>query len=195
MGKITIKRILMFLLFSIIVFFLGRYSHKINLLIMDNNLYGNIIDFLGNISIALTSAGIAWYVSYKESSKNQRKYMLEKKQEQLGMLKLLALENTFNKASFETISETNNCLEKQSELSRLRTKIWDSLKFKLDQPSQVLEDIYLYYYQIESAKELSKEGIEEDPKILEDLAQMNLDILEMIEALIKNINENKTTFS
>ncbi len=151
-------------------------------------MYGNIIDFLGNVLIAMTSAGIAWYVSYKESSKNQKKDLFERKQEQQGMLRLLVLENNFNKASFETISEGDDYPAIQSELSRLRNKIWDSLKFKLDQPSKVLEDIYLYYYQIESAKELSVEDIKEDPKILDDLAQMNLDILEMLEDLIKKIN-------
>lgn len=154
---------------------------------MVNNLYGNIIDFLGNVLIAITSAGIAWYVSKNESLKSRRKELMDIQQEQKGMLQLLKIENTFNRASFETILESKTNEKKIEELDRLRSSIWDSLKFKLNQPDGVKEDMYLYYYQIETAKELTVSEIESDESLIKRLAEMNSDVLLMLESLIDQV--------
>lgn len=179
------------ILCGIFIFFLGKYSPEIVLFISKRGIYGNIIDFLGNILIALTSAGIAWYVSKNESTKSKRMELAKITQEQIGMLRLLKLENTFNQASLNTVHEACSSHEKKNELSRLRTNIWSNLRFNLDQPYSVLEDLYLYYYQIESAKELTVEELGEDDGIVEGLLKINAQVINMLEELVSEKESNK----
>ncbi|MDV4863263.1 hypothetical protein NNG55_09275, partial [Enterococcus faecium] len=68
--------------------FKGLHWEAIAHFIKNNDLLGNIVDFMGNILIALTSAGIAWFISNRDKKELRKR----QKHESIMALKLLKLE-------------------------------------------------------------------------------------------------------
>lgn len=180
-----LKKIILFLIVLISVFFLGKHYTNIKYFIEKRELLGNIIDFLGNILIALTSAGIAFFVSKRESSLNDKNIHIKKIKERKGMLQLLKIENSFNISILDSTAETENLDEKIEILQGLTTRIWEDLRFKIDLSYGELEDISIAYYQIEISKNLTKSEIEADSNLIDDLRSLLNDLNDMVDDLIK----------
>ncbi|EOA3430736.1 MAG: hypothetical protein SPG88_02450 [Enterococcus hirae] len=188
MEKIKIPKflkIVLFVLLIICVFFFGRYYLNVSNFIIKKELLGNIIDFVGNILIALTSAGIAWFVSKREYATSKERERINAVKEKKGMLQLLKIENEFNLNNLESAYETEAPESKIEILKQLTTSVWEDLRFKIDLTYEELEDISICYYQIDITKRLIPYEIKNNPELIEELREVLNELNDMLNELIK----------
>ncbi|MGG5306552.1 hypothetical protein IGK38_001215 [Enterococcus pernyi] len=196
MEKIKIPKflkIVLFVLLIICVFFFGRYYLNVSNFIIKKELLGNIIDFVGNILIALTSAGIAWFVSKREYATSKERERINAVKEKKGMLQLLKIENEFNLNNLESAYETEAPESKTEILKQLTTSVWEDLRFKIDLTYEELEDISICYYQIDITKKLIPSEIKNNPELIEELREVLNELNDMLNELIKQ-NEKSLTY-
>ena len=125
-----------------------------------NNLVPNVIDFLGNIIISLSSAYIAYFVSKKQVEKSERKNQLDFKQKNDIMLKRLAKEIKINIKLIEACVEHSN----PTGLLNIELSVWDWAFKNVDLPSDIFDNVYELYRTLRiirsSCSEMSKEELE-----------------------------------
>ena len=125
-----------------------------------NNLVPNVIDFLGNIIISLSSAYIAYFVSKKQVEKSERKIQLDFKQKNDIMLKRLAKEIELNITLIEASVEHSDPMG----LLNIELSVWDWAFKNVDLPSDIFDNVYDLYCTLKiirsSCSEMSKEELE-----------------------------------
>lgn len=158
-----------FIISLIISFLLGglffRYSSAfffdaINF-VEDQGILGNIIDFLGNIFIAITSAMIAYFVSSYQTNKSEKEFNEKRLQESNMYLKLLAMEISTHKIMLQSIlnSEGKDFEQIKKDLEKMSTFIWNGAIEKINVDNEDLARIYKYYMSLFYLKNISVEDI------------------------------------
>lgn len=148
--------------FFVGVFFSHMFIPRISSFIFRNELIGNIFDFVGNIIIALTSAGIAWFVASRD--KNQMEKI--KLRDSLMTLKLLKLEIGIHEAKINNLinQEEYEYSKYMDEIKKINTNIWDDNYNKLVVSDDLFERFHKYYLSLSELSSLSEEELQEEEK-------------------------------
>ncbi|EOI6652785.1 hypothetical protein ACMVKS_000806 [Enterococcus hirae] len=154
--------------------------------VKDNSLLGNIVDFMGNIVIALTSAGIAWFISNRDKKEINKR----KKHESIMALKLLKLEISIHITKLNNLISNHNDYEKSiSDIRNLNVDVWEKNFNKLDISDDLLEKFHKYYIGLRELGFLSKEELDDtQAKFLENQKNKSEQAIEVIEKTLNNIS-------
>ncbi|WP_313627510.1 hypothetical protein [Enterococcus italicus] len=150
------------------------------------NILGNIIDLIGSIVIAITSAIIASVVSKNEIRKSG---MIEKNRiliEKRTYLQLLKLEIDTHLTVFNNIIENSDAQKDSiSDFIAIETTVWDKYNEKMHLDSESLEKMYKYYLTISKFKELqSFEVRSNDYKVVRQQIQHAQGAIKMITSIL-----------
>ncbi|NBA63082.1 hypothetical protein [Enterococcus mundtii] len=159
----------------------GEMAHFVN----DNDLLGNIVDFMGNILIALTSAGIAWFISNRDKKELSKR----KKHESIMALKLLKLEISIHVTKLNNLISNHEDYEKSiNEIRNLNIDVWEKNFNKLDVSDDLLEKFHKYYIGLRELGFISEEELNDSQSnYLENQKNKSLKAIEVIEENLKII--------
>lgn len=166
--------------------FKGLHWEAIAHFIKDNDLLGNIVDFMGNILIALTSAGIAWFISNRDKKELRNR----EKHESIMALKLLKLEISIHLTKLNNLIDNHEDYEKSiSEIRNLNIDVWEKNFNKLDISDDLLEKFHKYYIGLRELGFISEEELNDSQShFLENQKNKSMQAIKVIET-----NLNTTT--
>lgn len=154
-------------IFIIVSFFCGViftsiFLPKISSFIVSNELIGNIFDFMGNILIALTSAGIAWFIA----SRDKKHLEKMKLRDSFMTLKLLKIEIEIHKAKLNNLISRDQIVydEYVDEIKKIQTNIWNDNYSKLVVSDDLFERFHKYYLSLNELSSLREEEIDKDER-------------------------------
>lgn len=157
--------------------------------ITSKKLTGNIFDFIGNILIALTSAGIAWFISSRDKKEIKEKNI----RDSIMTLKLMKIEISIHKAKLTNLIEQDRIEYRQctDDIKKLNTDVWNKNFNKLIISDQLFEKFYKYYLALSELSFLNEDELLEKEKTY--LKQHINKSEQAIEKISKEIENNSPT--
>lgn len=161
MSKLT-QAILIIASFICGAIFTNFLFPEISNFVVNNELIGNIFDFMGNILIALTSAGIAWFVS----SRDKKQLEKVKLRDSYMTLKLLKLEIGIHHTKLNNLISQNELeySEYMDEIKKITSNIWNDNYNKLVISDDLFERFHKYYLSLSELSSLSEEEVKSQEK-------------------------------
>lgn len=166
------------LVFLLVLIFYTSQSSLIPFLV-NNTAVSNMVDLIGNVLIAITSAIIAWFTT--EYQLRNQKFQENERTRKINKVFLILIreEITFNLKLFDLAIETKN----MAPVSKIQSTVWSDSIEGTELDDDIISKLYSYYRDLSIAKD-GEYNNEFDQSIIESYVKESKNLLEQINKML-----------